>query len=93
MAAIRKLKARPGRELQVHGSDALFRWLLNNDLVDEITLFTFPVIVGQGTQLFPDTGRYRELELVSARTTPSCVTIQVYRASGQTGSTTVAHIV
>src|SRR5690348_9818184 len=47
VAAIRELKARPGRELQVHGSGALFRWLLDNDLVDEITLFTFPVIVGQ----------------------------------------------
>jgi dihydrofolate reductase len=49
-AAISELKAKPGRELQVHGSGALLRWLLDNDLVDEMTLFTFPVIVGQGTQ-------------------------------------------
>jgi dihydrofolate reductase len=77
--AVRELKAKPGGELQVHGSGALFRWLLENDLVDEITLFTFPVIVGQGTRLFPDTGRYRALELISARATPSGVTIQVYR--------------
>src|SRR6266704_6497162 len=41
-AAVRELKARPGRELQVHGSSALFRCLLDNDLVDEMTLFTFP---------------------------------------------------
>src|SRR5436853_4184281 len=63
-AAVRELKAKPGRELQVHGSGALFRWLLDNDLVDEMTLFTFPVVVGQGTRLFPDTGRDRALELV-----------------------------
>src|SRR4029077_8849054 len=60
-AAIRELKARPGRELQVQGSGALIRWMLDNDLVDEMTLFTFPVVVGQGTRLFPDTGRDRAL--------------------------------
>jgi len=78
-AAIRELKANPGRELQVHGSGALVRWLLANDLVDEIVLFTFPVIVGQGTRLFPDAARNAVLELVESRSTPSAVTIQVYR--------------
>jgi len=48
-----------------------------------MTLFTFPVVVGQGTRLFPDTGRDRALELVSARATPSGVTIQVYRSTGR----------
>ena len=73
-AAIRELKAKPGGELQVHGSGALFRWLLDNDLVDEINLFTFPVIVGQGTRLFPDSGRDIALELRSQSVTPSGVT-------------------
>lgn len=82
--AIRKLKAKPGRELQVHGSGALFRWLLDNDLVDEINLFTFPVVVGQGMRLFPDTGKDIALELVrSQAVTPSGVTIQVYRLAGR----------
>src|SRR6266568_3458177 len=82
-AAVRELKAKPGRELQVHGSGALFRWLLDNDLVDEMNLFTFPVVVGQGTRLFPDTGREWALELVESRATPSGVTIQVYRPNGR----------
>ena len=82
-AAVRELKARPGRELQVHGCGALFRWLLDNDFVDEMTLFIFPVVVGQGTRLFPDTGRDRALELVESRATPSGVTIQVYRSTGR----------
>jgi dihydrofolate reductase len=82
-AAVHELKAKPGRELQVHGSGALFRWLLENELVDEINLFTFPVVVGQGTRLFPDTGRDRALELVESRATPSGVTIQLYRPAGR----------
>jgi dihydrofolate reductase len=82
-AAVRELKAKPGGELQVHGCGALFRWLLDNDLVDEMTLFTFPVVVGQGTRLFPETGRERALELVESQATPSGVTIQVYRPTGR----------
>jgi dihydrofolate reductase len=63
-AAVRELRAKSGRELQVHDSGALFRWLLEDDLVDEMNLFIFPVVVGQGTRLCPDTGRDRVLELV-----------------------------
>ena len=83
-AAVRELKAKPGRELQVQGSVALFRWLLDNDLVDEMNLFTFPVVVGQGTRLFPDTGPDMALELVGSQAvTPSGVTIQVYHPAGR----------
>ena len=40
----------------MHGSGALIRWLLDNDLVDEMNLLIVPVIVGQGVRLFPETG-------------------------------------
>jgi dihydrofolate reductase len=82
-AAVRDLKARLGGELLVPGSGALVRWLLDNDLVDEVTLFTFPVVVGQGTRLFPDTGQDMALELVTSRTTPGGITIQTYRLAGR----------
>jgi dihydrofolate reductase len=82
-AAVRELKAKPGRELQVHGSGALVRWLLDNDLVDEMNLFIFPVVVGQGTRLFPATGPDTALELVESQSTSGGVTIQVYRLIGR----------
>jgi dihydrofolate reductase len=82
-AAVRELKAKPGRELQVQGSGVLLRWLLDNDLVDELTLFTFPVVIGQGARLFPENGQDLALELVDSRATRAGVTIQVYRPTGR----------
>jgi dihydrofolate reductase len=82
-AAIRELKATQDGELQVHGSGALVRWLLDNDLVDEITLLTVPVIVGQGARLFAENGSDVALELVESRTTPTGATFQVFRPTGR----------
>jgi dihydrofolate reductase len=82
-AAVGELKAKRGGDLQVHGSGNLVRWLVDNHLVDEITLLTYPVVVGQGTRLFPATGPDTALELVDSRATPSGVTIQVYRPTGR----------
>jgi dihydrofolate reductase len=81
--AIGELKGQAGGELQVHGCGALFRWLFDNHLVEEMNLFTFPVVVGQGTRLFPHTGADIALELVDSRSTPSGVVIQVYRPTGR----------
>ncbi|MFJ7967759.1 dihydrofolate reductase family protein [Streptomyces sp. NPDC096324] len=83
VAAIEDLKAKPGGELQVHGSRTLTRWLLDNDLVDEMTLLTIPVIVGQGMRLFPDAGQDTALDLVESRVDSKGVTIQVYRPAGR----------
>jgi dihydrofolate reductase len=81
--AIGELKAKREGELQVHGSGSLIRWLLDNQLVDEITLFVCPAVIGQGTRLFPDTGPDAALDLVDSRATPKGVTIQVYRPTGR----------
>jgi dihydrofolate reductase len=78
-AAIGRLKARPAGELQVHGSGALIRWLLENDLVDEMNLLIVPVVLGQGTRLFPATGPDIALDLVDSRADSKGVTIQACR--------------
>jgi dihydrofolate reductase len=82
-AAVGELKARPGGELQVHGSGALSRWLLENDLIDEITLLVVPVVLGQGARLFPDAGPDIALDLVDSRADSKGVTIQIYRPAGR----------
>ena len=81
--AVRGLKARDGGELQVHGSGQLVRFLLENDLLDRLNLLVFPVIVGAGRRLFPQEGLATGLALDEARTTPSGVTISVYRPTGR----------
>ena len=62
--AIRELKAKPGGELQLHGSGELLRWLLERDLVDELNLRIYPVIVGDGIRLFPEHGQSHGLEVI-----------------------------
>jgi dihydrofolate reductase len=83
VAAIGELKDKPGGELQVHGSGALIRWLLVHDLVDELTLLTVPVVLGQGARLFPDSGRDMALDLIDFRADSKGVTIQVYQPAGR----------
>ncbi len=82
-AAIGELKAKPGGELQVHGSGKLVRWLLANDLVDEMNLLVVPVVVGMGTRLFPGSGPDLALDLAESRAFPKGVTLQVYRPAGR----------
>jgi dihydrofolate reductase len=82
-AAVRELKSKSGGELQVHGSGVLTRWLLENELVDEMILIQVPMILGQGERLFPETGPDRALDLIESRTDSKGVTIQVYRLAGR----------
>jgi dihydrofolate reductase len=82
-AAVGDLTAQQGGDLLVPGSGALVRWLLANDLVDQLDLLTYPVVVGQGTRLFPDTGPDMALELLTSRTTSGGITIQSYRPAGR----------
>jgi dihydrofolate reductase len=88
-AAVRELKAKPGRELQVHGSGELLRWLLERDLVDELNVELYPVIVGDGLRLFPERGQAHDLTLVESQSTTSGVTFLTYRPAGRPTFTAV----
>src|SRR4051812_20443089 len=52
IAAVKRLKQENGPKLLMHGSSELVHALLANDLVDEIGIFTFPVVLGSGKKLF-----------------------------------------
>ena len=82
-AAIRELKAQPGRDLLLQGSGVLLRWLLEHDLVDELKLVIHPVVLGDGLRLFPEHGQTHRLELLSSKTTPNGVMLQTYRPAGR----------
>ena len=81
--AIGDLKAEAAGELQVHGSGNLVRWLLDHRLIDEVTLLTYPVVVGQGARLFPVAGPDMALDLVESQAFPNGITLQVYRPAGR----------
>ena len=81
--AVRDLKAQPGRDLLLQGSGGLLRWLLERDLVDELVLFIYPVVLGAGLRLFPERGQTHDLTLVDSRMTRLGVAIQTYRPGGR----------
>ena len=78
-AAVRELRAHPGRDLLLQGSGTLLRWLLAHELVDELALVVYPIVLGEGLRLFPERGPTVPMELVESRATPSGITIQTYR--------------
>jgi len=49
-----QLKQQPGKDILVLGSPILVRWLLAQDLLDELALIILPIIVGAGPRLFPE---------------------------------------
>jgi len=85
--ALTKLKEQPGRNIQVPGSPTLVRSLLREGLLDELSLWIFPVVVGSGMRLFDGTTGHMELELVGSRTFSSGVLSATYRPVSATGPT------
>jgi class 3 adenylate cyclase/dihydrofolate reductase len=82
---VRRLKARPGDgDILVYGSADLVAGLLELDLVDELRIMLFPVILGSGKRLFRDEADLRQLQLLRTETTESGVVLLTYlRSAGQ----------
>jgi dihydrofolate reductase len=86
--AVRKLKAEDGGELQVHGSAGLIQTLLEEDLVDELRLVVFPVVLGEGKRLFAEGTIPRTWRLRTQATTSTGALVLSYERAGEveTGS-------
>ena len=80
--AVRKLKAEDGGELQVHGSAGLIQTLLKEDLIDELRLIVFPVVLGEGKRLFGEGTIPRSWRLTGHRTTTSGAVMLSYERAG-----------
>lgn len=82
VATIEALKQQSGGELQVHGSPGLVQTLLANDLVDEIRLWTAPVLLGRGKRLFTGGAHPTGLSLAESLTTDNGVVYTAHRPAG-----------
>jgi dihydrofolate reductase len=82
-AAVAKLREQDGGEIHVMGSGDLIQTLLSNDLVDELSLMIFPVMLGTGKKLFGEGTVPAAFTLTESRTTPSGVVICRYQRAGE----------
>lgn len=86
---IKKLKSSEGSDLQVHGSGNMIQTLLQNDLVDELWLKTFPLTLGQGKKLFAEGTIPATFTLTKTAITPTGVIFANYKRSGEVKTGTV----
>ncbi|THK37216.1 dihydrofolate reductase [Ensifer sp. MPMI2T] len=88
VAALKKMKREDGPDLLTQGSTELLQTLFRNDLVDEMYVNIFPVVLGRGKKLFSDGASPMALKLVSSKASGSGVTVNKYVHAGEivTGS-------
>ncbi|MBB3148737.1 dihydrofolate reductase [Phyllobacterium trifolii] len=93
VAAVTKLKSGQGPDLLTQGSTDFLQTLFKNDLIDEINIFMFPLILGKGKKLFSGNAFPGALKLVSSKVSDTGVTINKYVRAGEvvTGSFASEH--
>ena len=80
---VKKLKQRVKGDILVSGSAKLVQTLIENDLVDQLNLMVFPVILGSGKRLFGETGAPKTLQLADSKTVGDGVSILVYKPAAK----------
>jgi len=83
LADVKRLKQEDGPNLVTQGSTELVHALLANDLVDAMSIFTVPVVLGGGKKLFAEGSAPHSFKLTSSRVTPSGLIIGHYERGGE----------
>ena len=86
---IKKLRNSEGSDIQVHGSGNMIQTLLKHDLVDELWLKTFPVMLGRGKRLFGEGIIPAAFTLTDSMVTPNGVIFANYKRAGEVRTGTV----
>ena len=80
---VEKLKREQDGDIVVHGSARLVQTLIEHDLVDELRLMVYPVVLGSGKRLFGETSDKKPLRLVESKVVGDGVSILIYRPAGE----------
>jgi dihydrofolate reductase len=80
---VAKLRQGLGGDIVVNGSAQLVQTLLEHDLVDELRLMVFPVVLGTGKRLFGDTSDKKRLRLTDSKTVGDGISILIYEPAGK----------
>ncbi|MGB2954083.1 MAG: dihydrofolate reductase family protein [Gaiellaceae bacterium] len=80
---VAKLRQEQDGDIVVHGSARLVQTLVQNDLVDELRLMVFPVVLGSGKRLFGETSDKKPLRLVDSKVVGGGVAILIYQPAGE----------
>jgi dihydrofolate reductase len=86
---IKKLKNSDGGDIKVWGSATLVQLLLKNDLVDELALLIYPIILGKGKKLFDNSSTPAGFTLIESTTTPSGIIAVNYKRAGEVKTGTI----
>jgi dihydrofolate reductase len=90
VADVKRLKQEDGSKLLMHGSSELVHALLAADLVDEMSIFTFPLVLGSGKKLFADGAAPHSFKVKSSRASSNGVLIGHYERGGEVKTVDVA---
>jgi dihydrofolate reductase len=83
IADVKRLKQEDGQNLLTQGSTELVHALLADDMVDEISIFTLPIVLGRGKKLFADGSAPHAFELRGSRVSPSGLIVGHYERDGE----------